>query len=173
MTRRIPKSSRSTARAIARNTAKPPPATPGVTPPRGRTSAATGQAGATPKQAQPAPAAVKPVAPTARPPSRAPSGKSKALGGSKGPRPERPSLLNLAAKLLAEKGEPMKCKEIVERLLARKAWTTTGKTPAATLASAIIREMKRQGAASRFVKKGRGLVAANARTTLGPQRLSV
>ncbi len=58
----------------------------------------------------------------------------------------------------------MKCNEIVERLLARKAWTTTGKTPAATLASAIIRDMKHRGSASRFVKKGRGLFAANART---------
>jgi hypothetical protein len=46
---------------------------------------------------------------------------------------ERPSLLNLAAKVLAEAGEPLSCQQMVERVLATGLWQTEGKTPSATL----------------------------------------
>jgi hypothetical protein len=50
------------------------------------------------------------------------------------------SCLNAAAKVLAEKGEPMTCKEMIEAMAAKGYWTTPGgKTPHATLYSSIAR----------------------------------
>ncbi|MBN2584949.1 MAG: winged helix-turn-helix domain-containing protein [Planctomycetes bacterium] len=76
---------------------------------------------------------------------------------------ERPSLLNLAAKVLAEAGEPLNCQQMVEKVLATGRWNSEGKTPAATLASAIIREIARKGEQARFRKIGRGQFVAIAR----------
>jgi len=69
--------------------------------------------------------------------------------------------LDAAAKVLAEAGEPMNCKAIVERTLAEGLWQTNGKTPAATLYSAIIREIRDKGEASRFAKVERGKFTRN------------
>ncbi|NLX57709.1 MAG: hypothetical protein GXY74_01315 [Phycisphaerae bacterium] len=69
---------------------------------------------------------------------------------------ERHSLLNLAAKVLAEAGQPLNCKEMVERVLATGLWTSDGKTPSATLYSAILRETRTKGEAARFRKVERG-----------------
>ena len=69
---------------------------------------------------------------------------------------ERHSLLNLAAKALAEAGEPLNCQQMVEKVLATGLWQTEGKTPAATLASAILREITKKGEAARFRKVDRG-----------------
>jgi len=69
---------------------------------------------------------------------------------------ERPSLLNLAARVLAESSEPLTCQQMVERVLATGLWQTEGKTPAATLSSAILREVTTRGSASRFTKVERG-----------------
>lgn len=69
---------------------------------------------------------------------------------------ERPSLLNLAAKVLAEAGEPLGCQQMVERVLATGLWQTEGKTPAATLSSAILREINTRGDKTRFRKVERG-----------------
>lgn len=69
---------------------------------------------------------------------------------------ERNSLLNLAAKVLAEAGEPMTCKEMVDKVLSTGLWSTEGKTPAATLYSAILRESTTKGEQSRFRKVERG-----------------
>jgi hypothetical protein len=52
--------------------------------------------------------------------------------------------------------EPMSCKAIVERAIAEKQWTTSGKTPHATLYAAIIREIDRKGGKARFKKVDRG-----------------
>jgi hypothetical protein len=71
----------------------------------------------------------------------------------------RLSLLDAAAKVLAEKKEPMRCKELVETMLARKYWSTNGKTPSATLYSAILREIQAKGKESRFKKTERGKFA--------------
>ena len=49
----------------------------------------------------------------------------------------------------------MPCKAMVEAMAAKGLWTTAAPTPAATLYSAILREMSK-GAASRFTKTGRG-----------------
>ena len=69
---------------------------------------------------------------------------------------ERHSLLNLAAKALAETGTPLNCKEMVEKVLATGLWQTSGKTPSATLYSAILREITTKGDAARFRKTERG-----------------
>lgn len=64
--------------------------------------------------------------------------------------------LDAAAKVLAEADEPLNCKTIVERALAKGYWKTGGKTPAATVYAAIIREIAKKGDASRFAKAQRG-----------------
>ena len=67
------------------------------------------------------------------------------------------SCLNAAAKILAEKGEPMTCKEMIEAIAAKGYWTTPdGKTPHATLYSSIAREIRDKGKESRFKKSDRG-----------------
>ncbi|HOX08207.1 MAG TPA: winged helix-turn-helix domain-containing protein [Planctomycetota bacterium] len=69
--------------------------------------------------------------------------------------------LDAAAKVLAEAGEPMNAKAIVETMLAKGLWKTDGKTPAATIYSAMFREVKAKGNASRFrvVERGKFTVA--------------
>jgi len=69
---------------------------------------------------------------------------------------KRPSGLDAAAQVLADAGEPLNCKEMVERMLAKGLWQTNGKTPAATIYAAIIREIAGKGADSRFRKVERG-----------------
>ena len=67
--------------------------------------------------------------------------------------------LDAAAKVLAEAGKPLHCKEMVETMLAKGYWSTNGKTPAATLYSAILREIDTKPSGSRFTKTDRGLFA--------------
>ena len=59
-------------------------------------------------------------------------------------------------KVLGEAGEPLNTKEMVERMLAKGLWKTNGKTPAATIYAAIIREIVKKGKDSRFRKVERG-----------------
>jgi hypothetical protein len=67
--------------------------------------------------------------------------------------------LDAAAKVLADAGEPLNCKTIVERALAKGYWKTGGKTPAATVYAAIIREIATKGKDARFRKTERGRFA--------------
>jgi hypothetical protein len=83
-----------------------------------------------------------------------------ALAEKKAKGPKKPSLLDLAAEVLAKAGKPMGCKEIVEAVLAGGEWKTKGKTPAATLYSAIIREIAKLGQKARFRKVERGQFTA-------------
>ncbi len=66
------------------------------------------------------------------------------------------SILDAAARVLKESGQPMNCKQIVEMMLASNLWKTTGKTPAGTLSSALQREITGKAKASRFKKIERG-----------------
>ena len=67
------------------------------------------------------------------------------------------SLLNAAATVLERSGEAMPVRAMIEEAKASGLWTPTGgKTPEQTLYSAIIREIKDKGEASRFRKDGRG-----------------
>jgi len=71
------------------------------------------------------------------------------------------SCLDAAAKVLGESKEPMTTKEMIEKMAAKKYWTSPGgKTPAATLYSAILREINTKGKDARFKKADRGLFAA-------------
>ena len=67
--------------------------------------------------------------------------------------------LDAAARVLGEASEPLRCAEIVRRMLEQGLWSTTGRTPAATINAAIIREIATKGDQSRFRKTGRGLFA--------------
>ena len=61
------------------------------------------------------------------------------------------SLLDAAAEILGWKLRPMSCRELVETAIAHKLWTPgSGKTPANTLYSSLIREIAKRGDASRF-----------------------
>lgn len=73
------------------------------------------------------------------------------------------SLLDLAAKILADTGEAMNCKELVAKA-KETGWVSTGKTPEQTLYSGIFREIKEKGEASRFKKSAtrKGSFEANA-----------
>jgi hypothetical protein len=71
--------------------------------------------------------------------------------------------LAAAHKVLCEATEPLNVQQMIEAMTAKGYWTSPGgKTPHATLYSAILRELAK-GEASRFVKTDRGrFVAANA-----------
>ncbi len=77
------------------------------------------------------------------------------------PKAKKVSGLDAAAQVLREAGKPMSAKAMVETMLAKKMWTTGGKTPEATIYAAIIREIAAKKEASRFVKTGRGEFAFN------------
>lgn len=96
--------------------------------------------------------------------SEATSGASTATRQSKSrpakhDRPKRISGLDLAADVLAKSGKPLNAKAIAERVIAA-GWKTDGKTPHATLYSAIIREITTKKEAARFRKTDRGQFVA-------------
>jgi hypothetical protein len=74
--------------------------------------------------------------------------------------PKKLSALDAAAKVLAETGTPMSCQELIGAMAARGYWTSPGgKTPEATLCSAVLREVAVKGQQSRFVKTSPGRFA--------------
>lgn len=107
------------------------------------------------KEAKPAesnPGGTKPTTPAAKP-KRVLVAKP---GESKKP---RASGLNAAAQVLAKSKEAMSCGDLTKRIMDLGLWKTGGKTPAATINAAILREIKAKGSAARFRKVGRGLFA--------------
>jgi len=74
--------------------------------------------------------------------------------------PKKLSAIDAAAKVLAEAGEPMDCQTMIKTMAEKGYWTSPGgKTPAATLYSAILRELQTKGNDSRFKKTERGKFA--------------
>ena len=72
------------------------------------------------------------------------------------------SAIDAAAKVLATTKEPMNATQMIEAMAAKKLWTSPGgKTPHATLYSAILREIKSKGKDARFKKTERGKFVAN------------
>src|SRR5262245_10484505 len=68
--------------------------------------------------------------------------------------------LDAAGKGLQEEGKAMGCQELVGLMAGKGYWSSPGgKTPAATLYSAITREIALKGGRSRFRKAGRGTFA--------------
>jgi hypothetical protein len=122
------------------------------------------------------PSVSEPVPPVAEPQAEAvaPASTAEAIPGSAEPRRRRPatvapekkvSALDAAARVLTEEGRPMNCREMIAAMAAKGYWTSPGgRTPAATLYSALLREVAAKGAGARFVKTERGKFA---RTTAG------
>jgi hypothetical protein len=82
---------------------------------------------------------------------------------AKEPKAKKISVLEGALRVLEEAGQPMTCQEMIEAMAAKGYWTSPGgKTPAATLYSAILRHIQTKGAASRFAKAERGKFARTA-----------
>lgn len=95
------------------------------------------------------------------PRSKAKAPKSRASAGSS------MSGLDAAHAVLASAKAPMSVQAITKAIFEAKLWTTEGKTPHATIAAAILREIQDKGAASRFTKTAPGLFAARATSKNG------
>ena len=86
--------------------------------------------------------------------------KAKGAKAKKEPKEKRMSGLDAAVKVLEEAGQPMTAKEMIEAAEAKGYWKSPGgKTPHATVYSAIIREIAVKGNDARFCKTERGKFA--------------
>ncbi len=97
-------------------------------------------------------------------PAEAPAkpAKAKKVKAEKAAKPKKVSALDAAARVLAEAGAPMTTKEMVDAMAAKGYWQSPGgKTPHATLYSAILRELANKGKDARFAKTERGKFAAS------------
>jgi hypothetical protein len=71
------------------------------------------------------------------------------------------SALEAAAQVLTETGTALTCQELIQIMADKGYWTSpSGKTPAATLYTAIVKEVKTKGAQARFQKTAPGKFAA-------------
>jgi hypothetical protein len=67
------------------------------------------------------------------------------------------SALDAAAKVLAETGQAMTCRDLIAAMTAQGYWTSpAGKTPQATLYAALAREIQIKKDQARFRKSARG-----------------
>jgi hypothetical protein len=97
-----------------------------------------------------------------RPTTKAPKAAAGKKAKPKGDKPKKLSALDAAAQVLAASKEPMNAKEMIEAMAAKGLWTSPGgKTPHATLYSAILREIGAKGKEARFKKTDRGHFASN------------
>ena len=70
---------------------------------------------------------------------------------------KKTSALDAAARVLSESKEPLNSKQMIEAMESKGYWTSPGgKTPHATLYSAILREISVKGKEARFQKTDRG-----------------
>src|SRR5262245_35833164 len=94
--------------------------------------------------------------------TKKPAAKRTKQAGKPKPEAKRISALDAAAKVLGESKSPMTTKEMTEVMAQKGYWASPkGKTPHATLYSAILREIGAKGKEARFKKTGRGHFAAN------------
>ena len=84
------------------------------------------------------------------------AGAKKSAKAGKPPRERKASALSAAAQVLAEADGPLSTGEMVKRMLEKGLWQTKGRTPAATVYAAILRECQKKGSESRFRKVERG-----------------
>lgn len=89
-------------------------------------------------------------------PTQEPSEATKPATAKRGYKAAGLSGLDAAAKVLDEASAPMSAPEMVQAMLDKGYWTSGGKTPAATIYAAIIREIASKGPDSRFRKTARG-----------------
>lgn len=70
------------------------------------------------------------------------------------------SAVDAAARVLQETGQAMSCTELIVAMAAKGYWSSPkGRTPAGTLYSAVLRELKTKGDQARFRKTARGKFA--------------
>lgn len=87
---------------------------------------------------------------------------AKSNGAAGNGKAKKLSALDAAAKVLASAKSAMTTKEMVDAMAAKKLWSSPGgKTPHATLYSAILREIGTKGKDARFKKTERGKFTAN------------
>jgi hypothetical protein len=74
------------------------------------------------------------------------------------PKEKKLSLIDAAVQVLGKAKEPMGTKEMVAQITEQNLWSprSGGKTPHATLYSAILRELQKKGTDARFQKAERG-----------------
>jgi hypothetical protein len=93
----------------------------------------------------------------ARPEADGQAKPKKRATADKAAQPKKLSALDAAAQVLGEAGQPMNCQEMIVAMAAKGYWTSpAGKTPQATLYSALLREIKTKGDQARFQKTDRG-----------------
>jgi hypothetical protein len=138
-----------------------PPAQPEVMPPTAEQATATDLqvVGPLPEAPEPTEATAPAGGAPAPPPPTKPKRQRQAPTQ---PKDQKLSAIDAAARVLAEAGTPMTCPEMIDAMAAKGYWTSPGgKTPAATLSSAILRELTTKGVQARFVKTQRGKFARN------------
>jgi len=95
-----------------------------------------------------------------------PKTKATAATADTTPAVKKLSALGAAARVLAETGTAMSCKELIAAMAEKGYWTTPGgRTPHATLYAAILREITTQGKAARFQKTAPGHFIATGQAT--------
>jgi hypothetical protein len=68
--------------------------------------------------------------------------------------------LDAAARVLGQTGQSMSCKDLITAMAANGYWQSPrGRTPAATLYAALLRELQTKGEQARFCKTSRGKFA--------------
>ena len=107
---------------------------------------------------------------TKTPPARKPAAKKTAQAAApvqkpkpaRSAKPTKLSALDAAAQVLTASKEPLNAKQMIDAMAAQGLWTSPGgKTPHATLYSAILREIGTKGKEARFKKTDRGHFTAN------------
>ena len=78
-------------------------------------------------------------------------------------------VLTAVETVLKEAGEPLHYGDITKRLLERGLWTTTGRTPEATVNAQLAVDIKRRGEASKFRRADKGVFALRAWALANPQ----
>jgi HB1, ASXL, restriction endonuclease HTH domain len=127
-----------------------------------QTPADSAQAGEAPPSESCQQAPAHPEQPVDRPeaPSHATTRTPKSKKAGDGKKQKKLSAVDAAAKILGETGKPMGCKELIEAMAAKGYWSSPGgKTPEATLYSAMLREAQTKGTLARFRKAEPGTFA--------------
>ena len=91
--------------------------------------------------------------------TKAAPGRNVGQQGAPQAKEKRVGLVDAAILVLTGRQQADELKDIVKAILAKKLWSTSGKTPGATLYSCILREIQKKGAEARFKKVDRGQFA--------------
>src|SRR5450755_21530 len=146
----------------APETAQEPPtaATLPSAPTTAETPPAAAEAAPAPEPMSPAPEPAEAVTAAASEPAQTAAKPTRERKAAAEPKDKKLSALDAAAKVLAETRTPMGCQELIGAMAGKGYWTSPGgKTPAATLYSAMLREINTKGDQARFTKTGRGYFA--------------